>query len=526
MVRVAFRVDASGAIGTGHWRRCESLAHAVEAEGGEAVFIARRHDAVAPSLALATRSVHWLPAPRGPVPREGGPPHAAWLGTGWRQDAAETAKALASFSPDWIVADHYGLDARWHDAVAEATGARLAAVDDLADRPLAVQLLVDQNLHPDHRAKYAAALPTGARLLCGPRYALLSARYASLEAAPAGGEVRSIGIFMGGADPGDITSAALTAVRDAGFDGAVEVVSPTVSPHHVHRQALAARWPGTSVVADLPDLAAFFVRHGLQVGGGGGASWERCRAGAPTVAWCMADNQRSVLPALADLGVLDWVRPGPDPAVALRDAVEALLDDPSRRAAMGRCGRTLVDGFGSARVAAALTQAVRPRMILRPARAADEGLLLDWANEPAVRAQSFDSRPITADGHAVWFATRLADAARTNIFIAESPAGLPLGQVRFAERGGEWEVNYSVDASVRGVGLGRHLMEAAITVLHGERGAVPVVASVKLDNTASARVFESLGFRRIEVDRPAAVCHSFRLDPRPVGRSTVPRSTQ
>lgn len=515
MVRVAFRVDASGAIGTGHWRRCESLAQAVEAEGGEAVFVACRHDAVAPSLAVPPRPVHWLSAAQGPAPREEGPPHAAWLGAGWQRDATETAEALAGFSPDWIIVDHYGVDARWHEAVAGATGARLAAVDDLADRPLAVQLLVDHNLHPDHRAKYAAVLPADARLLGGPRHALLSARYASLEAAPARGEVRSIGIFMGGTDPADITSAALTAVRDAGFEGAVEVVSSTVSPHHAHRQALAARWPGTSVVADLPDLAAFFTRHGLQVGGGGGASWERCRAGAPTVAWCMADNQRSVLPALAELGVLDWVRPGPDPAAALQDAVEALLDDAPRRAAMGRRGRSLVDGLGSARVAAVLCQAVRPRMTLRPARAADEGLLLDWANEPAVRAQSFDSTPITPEGHSAWFAARLADTARTAMFIAESTAGLPLGQVRFAERGGEWEVNYSVDASVRGLGLGRHLMEAAMATLRDARGAVPIIASVKPDNTTSARVFESLGFRRVEVDRQAAVCHSFRLDPPP-----------
>ena len=208
------------------------------------------------------------------------------------------------------------------------------------------------------------------------------------------------------------------AVRDAGFEGSVEVVSSTVSPHHAHRQALAARWPGTSVVADLPDLAAFFTRHGLQVGSGGGASWERCRAGAPTVAWCLAVNQQAVLPALAELGVLDLVPPGADPRAALQDSIKNLLDDPTRRIAMGTRGRTLVDGLGAARVAVALTQAVQPYMSVRSARAADEQLLLDWANEPGVRAQSFDSTPITREGHAAWFAARLADA-RTVMFIAD-----------------------------------------------------------------------------------------------------------
>lgn len=514
MVRVAFRLDASIAIGTGHWRRCESLAQAVEAEGGEVVFVSRRHDGVAPLLAVPLRTVHWLPAPQGPVPQEDGPPHAAWLGCGWQQDAAETIDALADFSPDWVVVDHYGVNAHWHEAVASATGARLAAIDDLADRPLAVQLLVDHNLHPDHRAKYAAMLPVSARLLGGPRYALLSAGYSSLEAAPAGGEVRSIGIFMGGTDPGDITSAALMAVRDAGFEGPVEVVSSTVSPHHAHRQALAARWPGTSVAADLPDLAAFFTRHGLQVGSGGGASWERCRAGAPTVAWCLAGNQQTVLPALAELGVLDLVPSGADPRAALQDSIKNLLDDPKRRIAMGARGRTLVDGLGAARVAVALTQAVQPCMSVRSARAVDEQLLLDWANEPGVRAQSFDSTPITREGHAAWFAARLADA-RTVMFIAESPTGLPLGQVRFVAKGGGWVVNYSVDATVRGLGLAKRLMETAMAALGCGRGALPIIALVKPDNTASARVFESLGFRRVDVDRQTAVCHSFRLDPPP-----------
>src|SRR5687768_16145746 len=152
-MRVAIRADASSAMGTGHVRRCLSLAEALRPTGAHVEFITRAlgTDAAA-KIQAAGFPVHLLPPPSGPV-HESTPPHADWAGVPWQQDAEETIRALRK--TDWLVVDHYAFDARWHKAVAPKLGAQLAIIDDLADRPLHGDVLVDQNLADfDHAEKY------------------------------------------------------------------------------------------------------------------------------------------------------------------------------------------------------------------------------------------------------------------------------------------------------------------------------------------------------------------------------------
>src|SRR5262249_25459737 len=154
------------------------------------------------------------------------PPHADWAGCAWQQDADETIAALRDLRPDWVLVDHYAFDVRWHERVATALACRIAVIDDLADRPLACSLVIDQNLHPDHTAKFAGCLQAPARILGGPRYALLAPHYRTAARYRFRRSVQSIGIFMGGGDPKDFTSRVLIACREAaGFTGNIELVS-------------------------------------------------------------------------------------------------------------------------------------------------------------------------------------------------------------------------------------------------------------------------------------------------------------
>ena len=164
-------------------------------------------------------------------------------------------------------------------------------------------MLVDQNWAEDHAAKYADRLVRGpgTRILGGPRHALLAPAFRAAAPYAFQPQVRSIGVFMGGTDPGGASARVLQACDEAGFDGEVEVVSTASNPHLESLRAACARRPRTTLTLDAPDLAGFFGRHDLQVGGGGGATWERCCLGAPSIAVMLAENQRSVVPALVDI---------------------------------------------------------------------------------------------------------------------------------------------------------------------------------------------------------------------------------
>ena len=363
-VRVAVRADASRRIGWGHVKRCLALAQALREAGAEVMFVTRPSDVDSEGL-IAQAGFGTLPMPRmdglNPIPDQpddAPPPHADWLARRWDRDAADTTAAVHAWRPQVMLVDHYGIDGRWHCAVRAATGARIAVIDDLADRPLTADLLIDHNPAADHAAKYRNVLRYPAPICGGPSFALLDPVYRDHPRCVVGPELASIGIFMGGTDPGNFSALAYQACRaEAGWTGPIEIATSSANAELPALQALAAADAALTVTIDQPNLAAFHARHGLQVGAGGGALWERCCLGTPTIAVITAENQRLSVPLLAADGVVravDAVGQGDDARRELGRVIRELVSSPAERTALHERALRLVDGRGAARVAAAL----------------------------------------------------------------------------------------------------------------------------------------------------------------------------
>lgn len=498
-MRIAIRVDASRQIGTGHLRRCLSIAEALATSGAEVRFVIRRLDDVAAAASGASPfPVDWLPAPDDEPAMAGAnaPSHLHWAGVAPSVDAAETVEALRPSSPAIVIVDHYAFDARWHDQVREGLGCRMMAIDDLGDRALAVDVLLDANL-ADHAQKYAGRLATRTRVLGGPRFAILGDVYKSQPAYAFSPIVRSIGVFMGGTDPGGASALALLACREAGFAGPMEVVSTSANPHLPDLRTACEADGDVTLSLDLPDLAAFHARHDLQIGGGGTANYERCLLGAPGVAITLAANQLAVVPQLAALGALQAARledgpgwPGLEDAPRLADAVRALIVDPEARRDLSEKGRALVDGRGTERIALCLMAST---LRVRPATLDDGPILHAWRDHPETRAVSGNSAPIPLGGHMEWLARKLVDA-NCRLFVAEI-GGTAVGSIRFDRQAdGAWEVSLYLDPDLTGLGLGRYLLQVGERAVQMEGGDVAFTASVMPGNETSARLFTNAGY--------------------------------
>lgn len=504
-MNIAIRVDASPAIGTGHLRRCLALAQALGALGQDVAFVTRDLGLDSARLIRAAGSgrIAVLPAPaRAAAPAsaqdrfEPDPAiaHSAWAQVTQAQDIAQTRAALESWAPEWkpdrIVVDSYAFDARWHRAAAAQLGCPVAAIDDLADRAMACDILIDHTLDADHRRKYASVAERPTRILGGPRFALLAPAFATAKPYAFHERVRSVGVFMGGVDPGNHSAAALKALALAGFDGPVELVATSANPQLAAlREAVAAR-PDTRLSLDLPDLAGFFARHDLQIGAGGGASWERCCVGAPTLLTVIAPNQSAVAPILAQAGVVALSHdPSPE---NLAEALSDLLGNPARRRALAQASRALVDGQGAERAALALLAGT---LRVRPATRKDARLMFDWRGHPATRCVSATRDPLDWEGHEAWLESALADRRR-HLMVGEI-GGRAVGVIRFdfeaqARPGGRAEVSLYCDPQLHGLGLGAALLHA------GEAAADPglVEARVMPGNLASHKLFQRCGYRR------------------------------
>lgn len=496
-MRVAIRVDTSTTIGGGHLQRCLSLAYALR-DGGATVSLVLRDLGVDghAKVSAAGFTALALPPPRLEDHTVDGAPHGDWAGVDWRVDAQQTCRALrdaATATPHWLVVDHYAFDARWHDVVGTDLGCNIAVIDDLADRPLAAQLLIDHNVSRDHRAKYGDRWPRGAALLGGPRYALLGPAFASARRHVPSDSVRSIGIFMGSSDPLGLSEQALRACRSiAGFEGPIEVITTGANPR---REALAQAirsTPATSLLEDVPDLSAFFARHDLQIGAGGGASWERCCIGAPSLLLTAAANQEVVVPQLEALGVAVGLAPGAT-VQAIGQAVRQLIAAPlGQRQEMSQRARALVDGQGARRVALRL---LAGEPTLRPMTLADAELTHKWRNHEHTRGVSRNTEPIDLATHREWLARLLADPQR-RIWLA-SVGQIPVGVIRVDddEASGDCEVSLYLDPALHGLGLGSALLQAGELERLGDgRTALRFVAAVLPHNLMSRRLFERAGY--------------------------------
>ncbi|MDE1947015.1 MAG: UDP-2,4-diacetamido-2,4,6-trideoxy-beta-L-altropyranose hydrolase [Burkholderiales bacterium] len=479
-MKVFIRTDASSATGLGHLRRCLSLAQALRQLGAEVRLGVGASDVDAAALAAAEGFAARTLAP---VPGGGA------------DDAARFCALWPAQRPDWVVVDHYGLDATWQRAVRQAWHCQVAAVDDLADRPLAVDALIDPNFVADsgHRARYAAVLEQApAAWLCGPRFALLGPAYAAAKAFRLAPAVRSIGIFLGGTDPAGLSPVVLRACREvARFDGPVEIATSSGNPGLAALRAAVASDPGASLAVDLPDLAGFFARHDLQVGAGGGAAWERCCIGAPALTLCIAANQLAVIPALVALGATATATD--NSALAIGTALAGLIASPQRRAELSRQGRALVDGRGAERVALALAARVPAGLGLRPATRADARLLWLWRNDPATRAVSRRGLEIAPGEHERWLADTLADPAR--VLAIGAVGARDVGVIRFDRLGDDaHEVSLYLDPALHGLGLGSALLQAGEAALIARNGRAEVRAEVLPGNPASRRLFAGAGY--------------------------------
>lgn len=508
VTRILIRADASLAIGTGHVMRMATLARGLADRGATVEFACRAHSGnLVDHLRQAGFKVHALPV-AGDVDADADT-YARWLGVSEAEDARQTCAAVGNASFDWVVADHYGLGARWHGAMRERAG-RIMAVDDLANRKHECDLLLDQNFAKYGACRYAGLVPEACLALTGPRYALLSPAYAQARAnmAERGGEVERVLVFFGGAAGAGPVTTALEALCDEQL-GDIDIDLVLGRDIALDIERFRARRTGAiEVHRALPHLADLMARADLAVGAGGATTWERLCLGVPSVVLPLAANQEPACKALGDAGMIVHAgEPGGIEAAALAETIRRLCRDEDARRTMAARGAGLVDGNGLRRVVEALLPTPSEELMLRPAGAQDVLTYLTWANDPAVRRHSINGAPISEETHRRWFAEQLGREDRVLLVLEAS--GEPVGQIRFDARGGFHEINYSLDRAVRGRGWARELVARGCTAL-AARARGRLRARVKPDNEASVRVFRDLGFEPLP-DEDGLLCFAASL---------------
>ena len=362
-VYFVFRVDASYRIGSGHVMRCLTLAEALRDRGAECLFVSRLHDGhLCDRVRYRGFAVLELPGPsERRLAAELIGNHAHWLGVGVQQDAEETLAVLHGRQIDWLVVDHYSLDATWERVLRPACP-RVMVIDDLADRSHDCDLLLDQNLGRA-ASDYQRLVPSACETLIGPTYALLRPEFARMRSASLNrkrsGHFRHILVTMGGVDKDNVTSDVLVGLEACGFerDMRVTVVMGAAAPwiddvkRRAERMTLRSR-----VLVDASNMAELMWEADLAIGAAGSTSWERCCMGMPTIQVVLAENQTGIASALEASGAAISLS-REKVQFEVNSALVNLLRDSSMVATISSLAARIVDGKGVGRVATLLAKA-------------------------------------------------------------------------------------------------------------------------------------------------------------------------
>lgn len=340
MPRFLFRIDVSPSTGTGHLRRCLTLAQELKEQGAEVFFACRREsfdiEKYIAHVASGWEEHDWLLTPE--------------------EDARKVIHACRKYHADSIIIDHYRADETYQRTLYES-GVKWLQFDGAARCPFWADWIL--NISPAVSASQYEFLKQRreTRLLLGPRYAPLRREFREYrDRRPKNGAVRTILLTFGGGDDRGATIFCLEVIRAIDNDIAKIILLSSANPNMDD----ILKWnqgdrTKIRVVIDTEKTANYMASADLAITAGGMTVFELAAMGIPAMILQIADNQVPITRAWqqcgygVDMGHLDRMHPG-----NLQGEIMSLMKDTARREAMSTAGKAMVDGLGARRVAQAL----------------------------------------------------------------------------------------------------------------------------------------------------------------------------
>lgn len=344
---IVIRTDASNEIGSGHVMRCLTLARALSEGGNHVIFLCRKQGG---DMTEYIRK-HGFDAEV--------LPETANLS--WSNDAEDTAQWLKrqDLPADWIVVDHYALDARW-ERLQRLRPRRIMVIDDLANRAHDCDVFLDQTFGEDG-SRYRGLIPTECQTLYGSSYALLRAEFSKMRedglpdwTMPAN---PSVHVFFGSADPRHDTVRFSRLLLQHFPALKLIIVAGLQFDAHQALDRLIADFPGrVERHFNTDHMAATMRLCSVAIGAPGITTWERACLGLPAAYLAINPNQEPLGRDLAQRGLCDYL--GSTAAITDDDFIyrtRQFLENTERLKAMRKTGLAAIDGQGASRVAKTLT---------------------------------------------------------------------------------------------------------------------------------------------------------------------------
>ncbi|MBO33445.1 MAG: UDP-2,4-diacetamido-2,4,6-trideoxy-beta-L-altropyranose hydrolase [Rhodospirillaceae bacterium] len=425
-MNIIIRTDAAQQIGIGHVMRCLTLADELHKDGAQIRFVCKAHRGhLQQKIVERGYPVTLLNLEQGQEKEDDPRGYSHWLGGDWCSDADSTIGAIGAEKIDWLIVDHYAIDRSWHQRLREHAD-KLMVIDDLADRPMDCDLLLDQT-YGRKAVEWRVHVPQSCSLLLGAKYALLHPEFARLRAKAVERRNQNVNIMpqrlfisMGGFDSLNVTGRVLDAVTQSvvalglqqNFAIDIVVGSQISTLTEVRRQAEAVPFP-VYLHVDSDRIPRLMLEADVAVGAAGATTWERCILGLPSFVVELADNQREILRRLTDAhAIVNMGRVNESVQTTWVAKISEVLAKPQLLHEISENALNICDGLGVRRVGlhfdpsyAADGRQIRLRMI----EIEDAHIILTWQKAEPTRRYAKNTQIPEWEEHVQWMQCKLSD---------------------------------------------------------------------------------------------------------------------
>jgi UDP-2,4-diacetamido-2,4,6-trideoxy-beta-L-altropyranose hydrolase len=361
---IYFRVDASLLIGTDHVIRCLSLAEQLHDEGNVIGFLCREQQGdLIDYIKSKGYTVHSLlnPVDQSSEPNSNNPLYEELLSVPWRLDADQTLDQLQMLEKpvDWLVLDHYALDAQYEKTLRPHVR-KILVIDDLANRNHDCDVLLDHNYFDNMISRYEGLVNKWCQLVVGPTYALLRKEFQAVQSTARirDGRIRNVLVSFSSVDITGETMKTLQALWPFAQQGlTVNVLLGKMNPHNAAIMEFCSEMPHCTAYDHLENTRELMERADLAIGASGTMTLERCSLGLPSLVISTTQNQEDFTEHLTRTGAIGFLgKSNKVTAWIIHERVKQMMTHPERCREMSTCASQLVDGLGIQRISKELSK--------------------------------------------------------------------------------------------------------------------------------------------------------------------------
>ncbi|AFN74397.1 acetyltransferase, GNAT family [Melioribacter roseus P3M-2] len=410
----------------------------------------------------------------------------------WLNHPAQLIKKI--INSDFAIIDSYLAGREFYEKISNFCE-RLLIIDDNLRIDYPESIILNGTINAEN---FPYQKKTGYEFLLGSEYIPIRKPFWDSAQRKYNKEIKNILITFGGQDVRNLTIPVVKLVGEIYPEAVIHAVFGNKENGEIEKLKELYKDVKFYNLLNAQQIKELMLTADVVITAAGQTLYELAVTGTPSVAVVVADNQKN--------NILEWSKSGflIEPIFyneinCMKKIAEQLQKFKSigLRKKCGSAGRKKVDGQGSRRVVSYLIErkCAVDKFYLRKAVSEDSEIVYELSNDPSVRSQSINKKPIEWDEHTIWFDGKIKDNNYLFLLAFDREDNF-IGQIRFEIENNSAVVSISLTEKFRGKGLSKKIIKEGSRRLFNEYQNVgSITAYILPHNSASLRAFEAAGYK-------------------------------